>query len=184
MSEQLHSSHEKQHEALDLSRESQENLKRIQENAEAENVSPEKIEELQSRVEKQAFSGKEITIGEHEQPKQQTYTVTQKELKVDAYKRTLQKVRKHLNAPEKALSRLVHQPTVETFSNVGSKTLARPSGLLGGGIVSVAGSSTLLYMAKHYGFHYNFFVFFVLFVGGFALGMVSELIIRLILHPR
>lgn len=71
----------------------------------------------------------------------------------------------------------MHNKAVEKVSDGIGKTVARPSGILGGGIVSLLGSCILLYMSKQYGFEYNFFVFFALMGGGFLLGVVLELCI-------
>lgn len=184
MSERLHPTYEQHGEKLDLDAETKRNLEHIKDKAETAEVEPENIDKLQEAAHEQAVSAKEITIGEHEQAPQASYIGLQRELKADAYKRTLQKVRMHLSAPEKLLSKVIHKPAVEALDSTSSKTVARPSGILGGGIVSLVGSSLLLYSAKHYGFRYNFFVFFLLFIGGFVLGVVLELLIRLVLHPK
>lgn len=92
-----------------------------------------------------------------------------------AYKRSLIHVQKQLTASEKILSKIVHRPVIDKFSEVVSYSVARPSGILGGGLVSLVGSSFLLYTAKHYGFEYNFTAFFVLYVLGFCTGLVGEL---------
>jgi ABC-type uncharacterized transport system permease subunit len=48
--------------------------------------------------------------------------------------------------------------------------------------LALVGSSYLLYAAKHYGYRYNFFAFFLLFIIGFAAGILLEAIIRLLRH--
>jgi hypothetical protein len=84
---------------------------------------------------------------------------------------------------ERGLSKLIHQPAVRAVSEVGAKTVSRPSGLLGGGLLAFLGSSTYLFMTKYIGFRYNYLVFLLLFVGGFVLGLVLELLVRLV-RPR
>lgn len=162
-----------------LEKESRNNLERLQKEAHKAESEPQNVEKLHQKVEQHAISGKEVTVGEREVPKQQSAFGTQKELKADAYKRTLQRVRKDLSGPERKFSNVVHQPLIETMSNVAGKTVARPSGILGGGMVSLLGSGFLLYTAKQYGFRYNFLVFFLLFAGGFMLGLIAEMILRL-----
>lgn len=90
----------------------------------------------------------------------------------------MRQIRSKLSKPDKTFSKVIHNKTVESVSEVSSKTIARPSGLLGGGICALLGSAYLLYMTKHYGFEYNYFVFFLLFVGGFFVGMFGELLLR------
>ncbi len=179
--EKLHSGQESGESlSLDLDAEIKRNAERLREKAEQAEAQPQDIEEIKSEVEAQAISGKEVTIGEHQEDSQPSLAGTQRELKMDAYKRTMQKIRKHLNPAERSFSRLVHQKTIDSLSNLGSKTIARPSGLLGAGLVSFAGSTLLLYSAKHYGFRYNFFVFFLLFAIGFGLGIVLEFAARIV----
>lgn len=103
-----------------------------------------------------------------------------KDLKDQALYRTLKNLRHHLSPADRSLSRIVHQPVVDAASELGSKTVARPSGILSGGICAFVGSLTFLYLAKHDGYRYNYLLFFIFFVGGFAIGLVIELLLSLI----
>jgi hypothetical protein len=98
-------------------------------------------------------------------------------LKTATKNRQLQQVRRQLPARDKALSKVIHQPVIRAVSEVAASTLSRPSGLLGGGIVAFIGSAAYLYFTRHVGVPYNYFVFSLLFVGGFALGLVLEFIV-------
>ena len=100
-----------------------------------------------------------------------------RELKQATLQRELQQIRRHLSAPQKTLSKFIHQPVVRNVSEVTGKTFSRPSGLLGGGLLAFIGSSGYLYLAKHQGFDYNYIVWFALFSGGFLVGLVLELIV-------
>jgi hypothetical protein len=93
--------------------------------------------------------------------------------------RTLTRVRHKLSGPDKSLSKVIHQPVVDAVSRVGEQTVARPSGVLGGAICAFLGSCLFLWASKHYGFRYNYFLFFLFFVGGFAIGLVIELMVYL-----
>lgn len=106
-------------------------------------------------------------------PKQSLHVNT--ELKSITLRRELNDIRRKLPAKDKALSKVIHQPVVRVVSEVAGKTLSRPSGLLGGGIVALIGTSLYLYIASSAGIQYNYFVFLALFVGGFALGLALEL---------
>ncbi len=107
----------------------------------------------------------------------------QQSMKNRAYKRELTKIRAKLPATSKRFSKVIHNPTVETISNIGAQTVARPSGLLGGSIAAFIGSLVLYYMARQYGFRYNYLLMFLLFVAGFVLGAIIELALRR-LSPR
>ena len=106
-----------------------------------------------------------------------------RDLKQIKYKRTLQSVQKGLSNPEKTLSKLIHNPVIDAVSTAAEKTVARPSGLLTGSIFAFLGSSMFLYIAKHYGYEYNFLLFALFFFGGFALGLLIELVYKLIKRP-
>jgi hypothetical protein len=185
MSEQLSQSPEHKSENLDLSAEIEKNLKRAEAEAE-KSVAAEKADssELRNKVEQQAVSGKEITVGEKQSTTRAPEFGAYAEMKGQAYKMTLGRIRQRLSAPERVMSKAMHNKVVDTASEVLGKTAARPSGILGGGIVALIGSSILLYMAKKYGFEYNFFIFFVLLATGFAIGLFAELLIRFVAKSK
>ena len=182
MSEKLHSSPELLQENLDTSVESERNLERLREAAKQAEKDPlsAQIESLQKHAEAQAISGKELGAGENKTEASTQAFGIDKNLKLDAYKKTLRRIRGGLNAPDRVLSRVVHNPAVDAVSTSAAKTVARPSAFLGGSIGALTGSATLLYMAKHYGFSYNYTVFLVLFAGGFIAGLLVELLFRLL----
>ena len=96
------------------------------------------------------------------------------ELKQITLSHELQQIRRRLPKPQQALSKVIHQPIVRVASEFVGSTASRPSGILGGGLVALVGTSVYLYMAKHNGFSYNYTVFLILFVGGFLLGLILE----------
>ncbi|MEO8863139.1 MAG: hypothetical protein ABI354_02340 [Candidatus Saccharimonadales bacterium] len=135
-----------------------------------------KIESTSSETAK-----KNLADGE-KAPKENVFG-SQQALKSEAYKRSLEKIQKKLPKTSKAFSKVIHNDAVEAVSNIGAQTIARPSGLLGGSICAFLGSSILLYTSKHYGFRYNYLVLLLLFIGGFALGALIELVVWM-LHTR
>ncbi len=122
----------------------------------------------------------ESTTDKSPQIHQETIIGQQKELKQQKYQQLTHKIRSHLNPTERSFSKVVHNPVVEAISETSSKTVARPSGLLGGGIVALLGSGALLFMSKYYGFRYNFFVYILMFGVGFVAGVFIELGVRII----
>jgi len=101
------------------------------------------------------------------------------DLKKQKYSRTLQSIRKDLSVPERAFSKVVHNKVVDSLSAGAEKTVARPSALLAGSVCAFIGSSVFLYIAKHYGYEYNFLLFVIFFASGFVLGLFVELLVRL-----
>lgn len=102
-----------------------------------------------------------------------------RELKKLMFDRTLNKVQHRLPTPERVLSKVIHQPAVDKLSDISSKTIARPSGILSGGIFALVGSVLYLYITKHGGYDYNYFLFFICFVAGFVFGLFIELLMYL-----
>ena len=182
MSESMKSHGEHGHEKLDLAAESRKNLERIHEKAEkSQEATKEHVEHLKSKVESHAVSGKEYSHGESESTAHGHHHLNQKELKAESYRKTMSHVRRKLPKRDRALSKVIHNKKVEAASEVGAKTIARPSGILGGGVVALCGSIFLLYMSKHYGFEYNYFSFILLLVAGFFIGMIGEVLVRFVL---
>src|SRR5690606_36501416 len=102
-----------------------------------------------------------------------------RELKDLAYRRTLKRVQSKLPAPARAFSKVIHNPAVEAASELAGKTVARPSGVLAGGVAAFLGSSLFLWVARHYGYEYNYVLFALCFVGGFFVGLLVEFGLRL-----
>jgi len=89
-------------------------------------------------------------------------------------RQSMTRVQKRLTPAQKSLSDFIHQPLVRRVSEATAETVARPSGILGGGILAFLGSSAYLWFARAAGITYNYFGFFVFFIGGFLLGLVIE----------
>lgn len=107
-----------------------------------------------------------------------------KSLRTITLRRELMLIRRQLSLPARTLSKVVHQPVIRAVSEGASKTVSRPSGLLGGGLVALVGTSGYLYLAHHMGFAYNYGVFILLFVGGFLFGLLLEWLVHLSIGRR
>jgi len=94
--------------------------------------------------------------------------------KVWRMRQSMARVQKRLTPAQKSLSGVIHQPLVRRVSEVAAETVARPSGILGGGLLAFLGSSAYLWFARAAGISYNYLGFFVFFIGGFLLGLVVE----------
>lgn len=140
------------------------------------------LENIRSAVESNAKSKHEHDSkhkNEQERPEKDQPVLVNKELKNVAYRRTLKRTQGKLAAPERAFSKVIHNPVVEAVSEFGAKTVARPSGVLLGGIFAFAGSAAFLWIVRHYGYEYNYLLFALFFVGGFFVGLGVELGIKL-----
>lgn len=142
-------------------------------------------ESIHEQAKMHARSKEEVPIEQHGADSQApSFWQHRQELKDDAYASMLRQTRARLNGPERSLSKMIHQPAVESVSAFTAKTVARPAGILGGGITALVGSGFVLYMSKHYGFEYNFTVFIGLLLAGFIAGVLIELFIRLLIGRK
>lgn len=134
------------------------------------------IDKLQESIHEVALSADELSVDQHSHgnaPDQPILGV-QRELKRDAYTKTMRKVRSNLSPVERSFSNIIHHKALEPISEVGAKTIARPSAILGGGLTALIGSTVVLYLAKRYGFQYNLSIFFILLGAGFLVGLLTE----------
>lgn len=143
----------------------------------AKNEQAEHLEEARHHVKHEAKSSEqvshELTAKTHS-PKYEEVRVT-RELKEMAYQRLLTRARRHMSPYSKMMSHVIHQPIINNVSEATAKTVGRPSGIIGGGIVALVGISIYYYITKHYGYNYNPFVFLLLIAVGFVLGWTVEL---------
>jgi hypothetical protein len=93
-------------------------------------------------------------------------------------KQTIKRIQKHLRPADRQFSKVIHNPVVESVSEITGATLARPSGLMYGGIFSLVASSLLYLISKHYGYEYSFFIGILFFIGGFLVGLIVEILAK------
>lgn len=134
------------------------------------------IESARADIEKVAESGHENPLTEKalSDAKDNDIKWTSKELLAQTYDRTLSSVRNRLKKPERTFSKIIHQPVIEKGSEVLGATIARPSGILFGGLFSFVGSLLGYLLAKRLGGELPLSIFAFCFVGGFAFGLAIE----------
>lgn len=165
-----HSHHPEHHEHNSKAEVNHEALKEDQNNL---------LETSRETAELQAAPSKLLAIEKNQEPAGHD-VATHQAIKKESYNSLLKTTRQHLPTITRQFSKVIHEKHVEAISNIGGQTVARPSGLLGGGLGALAGSITLLYYSKYYGFRYNYSFFLVTFLAGFLVGLVVELIVRLL----
>lgn len=187
MSERLSSSPERAADNdAELKKRQAEVLKELHEKAaETRHEHAEKLEDIRESAEKAAESAEEVKKS-FEKPRddEEKLLHISADLKKVAYRRTLKRTRERLPAYERPFSAFVHHPVVEAISEFGARTVARPSGVFAGGLTAFLGTSLFLWIARHYGYEYNFLLFALLFVAGFFVGLVIELALRLLARKR
>lgn len=153
---------------------SEENYERMRKDAEKAESKSDSIEAIQERIEKAALSKEDIKTNAAETTASESTLRASTELKGAAFRQRLKEIQRNETPLQRTFSKFIHQPAVENVSNAAEGTIARPSGLLFGGLFSVVSSIAILYICRHYGYEYNFLIGIVFFVGGFFLGLIIE----------
>ncbi len=141
------------------------------------------VEELTARVEAQAVSGKELAPSPSHENNHHPVLVN-KQLKDTAYNRTMVRVQKHLSLPSRTFSKVIHSQLLDKPSELASKTVARPSGMLGGTFFAMLGTLGLFWLTRKYGYEYNYLMAIVLFIGGAIIGLTAEAVLKVLKRPE
>jgi hypothetical protein len=141
------------------------------------------IEELATKIDTEAKSSTEYAQEEKNNETQHPALVNM-QLKDMAYSRALVRTRKHLSVPAKMFSRVIHSKILDKPSEAIGKTIARPSGMVGGAVFAFFGTSLLLWTTKKYGYEYNYLAATLLFIIGMIFGIVTESLLKLLKKRR
>lgn len=142
-------------------------------------ISDKKAEIARANIDDLAKSKEEVPVSSDlsADNKESETRWTSKELLSQTYQRSLVSIQNRLSNPEKSLSKAVHNPIVEKTSEFVGKTAARPSGILFGSIFSFVGSLVGYIIARRLGGELPYSIFAFLFVGGFMIGLLLEILI-------
>ena len=146
----------------------------------SEKKTSKELHETRKTIESQAISGKESQRENSEKKSSQT-AITKAE-KTRTYYRTMKRMQNQLPATSRSFSKFIHSPVVEKSSAVVGNTVARPSGILGAGIIGFVGISFIMYYASRNGFEIsnNYTLIIILFVGGWVIGLLIELLLKVL----
>jgi hypothetical protein len=144
------------------------------EQAETQRHSSELRESARKTIEQEAVSKETPLFEKQAEQLNSTPQYTTKQIKNDRYRTTLIHVQKHLSPTQRAFSKIVHQPFIEAASEIGAKTIGRPSGILSGGLIALFGSLSIMIIARRVGFEVPSSIFAIFFVGGFLIGIIIE----------
>lgn len=95
----------------------------------------------------------------------------------------LKMIQSKLPTGQRLLSQAIHRTTIRRVSDISSRTITRPVGLLGGGILAFCGSLIYLLFSKYVGLKYNYLIFILLFVLGYALATAIEFMLKASRNP-
>ena len=139
-----------------------------------------KLERARHEASEYAVSAKDTLTAAEDKAHEPRHSFVNHELKVMAYERVLTRTRKQLSRSSRVMSKIIHQPVVSAVSETAGKTVARPSGFLGGGLLALAGTLIYYYLTMHYGYEYQYSAFLLFLAGGFVIGWLAEALYRLL----
>lgn len=140
------------------------------------------VEAHSDSTQEKAKTAEHFKHATHEKTEHRHYIT--KKIKADKYRQTLSDIRQQLSRPNKAFSKVVHQPIIESASEIGAKTIARPSGVLIGGVVGLFGSILTLFYASNIGFAVPASAYPALFIIGYLAGLTLEFSYKLFTKNR
>jgi preprotein translocase subunit SecF len=174
MSEQLndHETHEQNSDDIEVAPKDTEKL--LEATTEGTEQETHNVEAIRENVEQAEAAVTPVEL-ETDKPKEDVeLPPPNKTLKAQALNQTLKQTRQKMSKPQKAFSKVIHQPQVDAISNITGKTIARPSGLFFGGFFALIGSVLYLFLSHHYHFTYKYIAFSLFFIGGFIIGLIVE----------
>lgn len=181
MSERLSRSPELKQEKIDSAHE--EKLARHHEKAaeKARHAPQENLERIIEKIEKEAVSSKDALEKDRSNLQDKGVpSYINSDMSAQALGQNLKKIQHNLSTTERQFSKVIHNPVVDKVSETAGQTIARPSGLLFGGIFALITSLLIIYICNRYGYEYNYLLSIFGFVGGFFLGLVVEMILKLV----
>jgi hypothetical protein len=190
MSERLKSDYQEyseqlsEKEYLELTKRNHERLKQASEKS--HETSKETIDDILKRIEKEARTVEELTRDQEKIERINRHDLgvgVGSHLKNSAFEQTLERVRRQLPVHQRIFSKIIHKPAIDNASQVIGASIARPSGLLFGGLFSLIFSVLAIFISRYFGYEYNFTISLLGFLGGFFLGLLFELLIRSIRRP-
>lgn len=180
MSEKLNTGHEQKFHLEDAGKEASERIEALRREA-LEAASPAEkadVESLEANAKEVAVTSAELTSNDKEPDSNPTHFSEHRAHKAKTYEDTVKRVQSRLTTPERTLSKIAHQPQVESISNAAAKTVSRASGILGAGVCAFVGSFVLLYLSRQYGYVYNYTSFIALVFIGYFGGLCAEILIK------
>jgi len=183
MSEHLRNHHEKSQESeqlIDAAHERRLHQKHEVEAAKATHEHQKKIETIRRSIENRAEKTEAIKIDSAETKAHDSKPhFVSSSMRNYSLNQSLKSIRRNLTPAEKQFSRIIHNQAVDQISEVSSNTIARPSGLLVGGISAFCSSIAVMIICRYFGYEYNYFIGIAAFVIGFGIGIVFEAIFKL-----
>ena len=86
----------------------------------------------------------------------------------------MKQVQSELPAPQRAFSKIIHNPVVEKTSEAVGKTIARPNAILAGSVVAFFAVLAVYLIAKNLGYVLSGFETIAAFIVGWLIGILYD----------
>lgn len=155
-----------------------ERLEQGVENAPSKEEAQNTLEAARSKAEQSATSKDEVlkSLKSEGTSQQNEFVPFDRKL---TFKKTMDSVQNQLSKPQRTFSKIIHQPAVEKLSDGASKTIGRPSLLLGGFGFTFIGSLVIYIVMQRNGYGLDSLSFILML---FALGALTGLLVEFIHH--
>jgi len=143
------------------------------ESSPAEKSEAEAREQLEKVIEKS--EAEEVKQEKRKQPIKAERLITKEDRK-DSFKKTMETVQSQLPKSSRTFSKVIHNPTVEKVSEVTGKTIARPNAILSGSVAAFVLTLAIYTLAKINGYPLSGFETIAAFIIGWIAGMLFDYI--------
>ena len=101
-----------------------------------------------------------------------------------SYTRTMSQVQSELSGPSRTFSKVIHNKTVESASEVAGATIARPNAILAGAIAAFICTLGLYLVSKRFGYQLSGFETIGAFAVGWVIGLLFDFLRTMITGKR
>ncbi len=135
------------------------------------------LEKARAEASKEALMSKERGGTESKKGGEPTAAAIKKVTKKQkdtSYKQTMKTIRSQMNAPQRSFSKVIHNPAIESVSEVAGKTVARPNSILAGSFAAFLVVTIVYMVAKRYGYPLSGFETIGAFLAGWFIGTIFD----------
>lgn len=136
----------------------------------------ERAAEARAEANKEALMSREAGGAESRRATDSAPSLTHatKRQRTDSYERTMKQIQSEMNASSRAFSKVIHNKTVERFSDVVGSSAARPNAVLAGSVAATFLTLFVFVIAKQYGYQLSGFETIGTFIIGWSIGLIYD----------
>lgn len=142
------------------------------------------IDVARKAVAREAIAGKERVVSEKKSSKEPPFMPSRsnKNHRLESYKNTLSNIQVDMGKTSRTMSRIIHNPAIETASTVVGSTIARPRTIIYSSFTALVSVSLLYIAAKYFGYTLSGSETIATFLLGWLIGIVYETVTSVLRH--